>query len=72
MEAIVPPKGWGLHGATYGQKLCIMVDNIVCSEQTLDVAGFAIGYTSSYRAREAATKMLRHGGQALSGLWGIG
>lgn len=53
-----------------GHKIRIVVDNVVCSEQPLHIAGFAIGYSSQHKARQAAEKRLRSAGDILSRMWG--
>lgn len=55
-----------------GHRLGIVVDNIVCNGHPLEVAGFSIGYASLYRARMAATEMMRDAGYRLAVHWGIG
>lgn len=50
----------------------ITVDNVVCSEQSLEIAGYAIGWPSKPQAIAAATEILRDAGYRLSKLWGIG
>jgi hypothetical protein len=55
-----------------GHKTGIVVDNVVCYEWKLEVAGYAIGYNSPFRAREAATNRLREAGYTLGRYWGIG
>lgn len=54
-----------------GHKIRIVVDNVVCSEQPLHIAGFAIGYNSPHRAREGAERRLCSAGDILARLWGI-
>lgn len=53
-----------------GHKMQIVVDNVVCSEHPLHIAGFAIGYSSPHKARAGAEKLLRTAGDILSRLWG--
>lgn len=59
-------------GKVDGQRYGIVVDNVVCAETSLEIAGYAIGYGSPYRARDAARKMLRQAGQLFSNFWGVG
>lgn len=59
-------------GKELGHKPGIVVDNVVCYDLTMEMAGYAIGYASPYRAREGATKIIRQAGQDLAGMWGIG
>lgn len=65
-----------------GHKPGIVLDNIVCAELSLEMAGASIGYgsyykagrksyASPYRAREEATKLLREAGAKLAQFWGI-
>lgn len=64
-----------------GHRPGIVLDNVVCAEWPLDVAGYAVGYgsykkgrktySSPYRAREEATKLLREAAVALAKLWGF-
>jgi hypothetical protein len=55
-----------------GHRPGIVVDNVVCAEWSLEIAGHSIGYGSPYRARQAATEILRDAGYRLAKLWGIG
>lgn len=56
----------------FGHKQGIVVDNVVCYDLTLEMAGYAIGYASAYRARIAAVGIVREAGRDLAKLWGIG
>jgi hypothetical protein len=58
--------------AALGHRTGIVVDNIVCAEQSLEIAGYSIGWRSKPQAIAAATEMLRDAGYRLSRLWGIG
>ena len=67
------------HGTKYRQALSylghkpgIVVDNVVCSETSLEVAGWSIGYNSRTSARDNAERILRESGRELAKLWGIG
>lgn len=67
------------HGARYrqaqshlGHKPGIVVDNVVCSETSLEVAGWSIGYNSRTSARDNAERILRECGRKLAKFWGIG
>jgi hypothetical protein len=62
---------WRQARAKLNHKRGIVVDNVVCSGNALEIAGFCIGYTSVFRAREAAEKHLRGAGQTLADYWGI-
>jgi hypothetical protein len=55
-----------------GRRARITVDNVVCSEQTLEVAGYALGWPSKPQAIAAASETLRDAGYRLAKLWGIG
>ena len=55
-----------------GHRRLIVVDNVACFENSLEVAGYAIGYKSKFRAIEAASAILRKSGYDLARLWGIG
>jgi hypothetical protein len=60
---------WCEARALLGDRSNIVVDNVVLSEQSLKVAGYAIGYESADRARAAAHDILRQAGQDLAKLW---
>lgn len=50
----------------------ILVTNLICSETcSLEQCGNALGYTSPYRARAAATKVVRSIADRFAKLWGI-
>jgi hypothetical protein len=55
-----------------GHRSGVVVDNVVCAEQALDVAGYAVGWTNKPQAIAAATETLRDAGYRLARLWGIG
>jgi hypothetical protein len=55
-----------------GHKPGIVVDNVVCAETSLEVAGWSIGYNSRTQARDKAEAILRECGQKLAKLWGVG
>jgi hypothetical protein len=54
-----------------GHRPGIVVDNVVCAEVSIEIAGYSIGFTSPYRARQAATEMLRDAGYRLARFWGM-
>jgi hypothetical protein len=54
-----------------GHKAGIVVDNVVCADTSLEVAGWSIGYNSRTSARDNAERILRESGQKLAALWGI-
>ena len=49
----------------------IVVERVVCREQTIEHAGYAIGMTSKHRANAAASELLRDAGYRLATLWGM-
>lgn len=55
-----------------GHKPGIVVDNVVCAETSLEVAGWSVGYNSRTQARDKAEEVLRECGQKLAKFWGIG
>ena len=55
-----------------GHKAGIVLDNVVCAETSLEVAGWAIGYNSRTSARDNAERILRESARKLAELWGIG
>ena len=52
-----------------GHKPAIVVDNVVCNGNSLEVAGFSIGKGSQRRAIAAAETMLRDAGFRLAAHW---
>jgi hypothetical protein len=54
-----------------GHKTGIVVDNVVCAGNSLEVAGHSIGYNSPFRAREAAMKHVQRAGDMLERHWGL-
>lgn len=50
----------------------ITVDNVVCSEQPLEIAGYALGWLSKPQAIAAASEIIRNAGVRFAKLWGIG
>lgn len=55
-----------------GWKPHIVVENVMCAETSLEVAGWAIGsFTSRTSARDGAEKILRESARVLAKLWGI-
>jgi hypothetical protein len=64
-----------------GHRPGIVIDNVVCAENNLDIAGYSVGYgsykvgkktySSPYRAREEATKLLREAAVKLADHWGM-
>lgn len=54
-----------------GHKASIVVDNVVCAETELHIAGLAMGFKSPHRARLKATEYLAKAGRELAHLWGM-
>jgi hypothetical protein len=51
----------------------VIVTNLICSETlSLEQCGYSLGYTSPYRARAAATKVVCSIADRLAKHWGIG
>lgn len=65
-------KQWREARELLGHKPGIVVDNIVCAETSIEVAGWAIGYNSRTTARDNAERILRESARRLAKLWGIG
>lgn len=59
-------------GEILGHRPAIVVQNVVCYDHTVEMAGYAIGYNSPFRARTAAVAIIREAGKGLANLWGIG
>ncbi len=55
-----------------GHKPGIVVDNVVCAETSLEVAGWSVGYVSRTQARDKAEEVLRECARKLAKMWGIG
>jgi hypothetical protein len=56
-----------------GWKPHIVVENVICAETSLEVAGWSIGvFTSRTSARDGAEKILRECARKLAKIWGIG
>ena len=55
-----------------GLRASLVVERVVCAEQTLEMAGFALNWRTPAQARAAATELLRDAGERLAVLWGIG
>jgi len=65
-------KQWRDARKVLGLRVAIIVDSVACAGNSLEVAGYAVGWRSKPQAIAAATEMLRDGGYRLSKLWGIG
>jgi len=51
----------------------ILVTNLICSESlSLEQCGYELGYSSPFRARTAASKVLRSIADRFAKMWGIG
>jgi hypothetical protein len=55
----------------WGHKQTIVVDNVVCHERTLEVAGYSVGKESPGWAHAFAEKVLRDAGWRLAVMWGM-
>ncbi|WP_315838305.1 hypothetical protein [Bradyrhizobium prioriisuperbiae] len=55
-----------------GLRASLVVERVVCNEQTLEMAGLALNWRTPAQARAAATELLRDAGYRLAQLWGIG
>lgn len=55
-----------------GLRAALVVERVVCAEQTLEMAGLALNWKTPAQARAAATELLRDAGERLAKLWGIG
>lgn len=55
-----------------GLRASLVVERVVCNEQTLEMAGLALNWRTPAQARAAATELLRDAGYRLALLWGIG
>lgn len=56
---------------TENHKMLIVLDNVLCSEQSLEIAGYAIGSKSRYRARERSKELLLKAADILVLHWGL-
>ncbi len=63
---------WRAAREELGHRPGIVVDNVVCAEWPLHIAGHSVGYSSPHRGREAVTGILRDAGYRLARFWGIG
>lgn len=62
---------WRKAEAALSPRARIVVERVVCREQTIEHAGYAIGMTSKHRANAAASELLRDAGYRLATLWGM-
>lgn len=63
---------WREAQAALGHRPLIVVDNVVCHENSLEVSGYAVGYGAQASAIRGAGRMLSEAGHVLARLWGIG
>lgn len=54
-----------------GLRAALVVERVVCAEQSVETAGFALNWRTPAQARAAATELLRDAGERLARLWGI-
>jgi hypothetical protein len=60
------------HRQQYRDARHIVVENVMCAETSLEVAGWAIGsFTSRTSARDGAESILRESARKLAKMWGI-
>lgn len=57
--------------STENHKMLIVLDNVLLSEQSLEISGYAIGCKSRYRARERSKNLLRKAADILMNHWGL-
>ncbi len=62
---------WRRAQALLGPRALIVVERVVCREQTIEHAGYAIGMSTKHRANAAASELLRDAGYRLATLWGM-
>ena len=62
---------WRKAEAALTPRARIVVERVVCREQTLAFAGFALGAASKPQATAAASELLRDAGYRLATLWGM-
>jgi hypothetical protein len=55
-----------------GHRAGIVVDNVVCAEQSLEIAGYSVGWPNKPQAISAATEVVRDAGARMAEMWGIG
>lgn len=56
---------------TENHKMLIVIDNVLCTEMPLHLAGFSIGAKSPYRARERAKELVVKAADILARHWGM-
>lgn len=62
---------WRKAEAALSPRARIVVERVVCREQTLEFAGYALGAQSKPQATAAASELLRDAGYRLATLWGM-
>ena len=62
---------WRKAQALLTPRAMIVVERVVCREQTLAFAGYALGAVSKPQATAAASELLRDSGYRLAKLWGM-
>lgn len=62
---------WRAARELLGHKPGIVVENVVCAETSLEVAGWSIGCNSRTQARDRAERVLRESARRLAREWGI-
>ena len=62
---------WRKAQALLTPRAMIVVERVVCREQTLAFAGYALGAASKPQATAAASELLRDAGYRLATLWGM-
>jgi len=65
-------KQWRTAREHIGNRIAQIVDRVVCAEDTVENAGYRMGWRNKPQAIAAATEMLRDAGYRLAKLWGIG
>jgi hypothetical protein len=64
-------KQWRAARDLIGHETAIVVDNVICAGNSLEIGGYALGYSSPFRAREAAMKHIKRAGDMLERHWGL-
>lgn len=54
-----------------GHQASIIVDNVVCADVDLHIAGLAVGFKHPHRARLKVVECLQESGRKLAYLWGL-
>lgn len=62
---------WRKAEAALSPRARIVVERVVCREQTIEFAGYALGMPTKQRANAAASELLRDAGYRLATLWGM-